>query len=227
MRQIKVADLMTDEVVCAAPGTAFGHIVQLLEEHGISGLPVLDDEDRVLGVVSRTDLLAHLPPEARTPGKAGGAPKEAGGAPGEAAGPATAAEVMSVPAVTVRADEPAAGAARLMARCGVDRLPVVDVEDRLVGIVTRRDLLHLFLRPDAEIRRRVVTEVLDAALGLPSGAVDVHVVHGVVALEGHVERQSQLTVLRGLVERLDGVVSVVSHVTALVDDTGSRSAMAW
>ncbi|NXY98707.1 CBS domain-containing protein [Streptomyces sp. BR123] len=216
---------MTDEVVCAAPGTAFEHIVQLLREHGISGLPVLDGEDRVLGVVSRTDLLAHLPPEARTLQTRGtpGPP----GAPGEGAGPATAAEVMSVPAVTVRADEPAAGAARLMARRGVDRLPVVDGEDRLVGIVTRRDLLHLFLRPDTEIRRRVVTEVLHSALGLPARAVDVHVVHGTVALEGHVERQSQLAVLRSLVERLDGVVSVVSHVTALVDDTAGRSAMAW
>ncbi|MFD0265573.1 HPP family protein [Streptomyces sp. NPDC127106] len=218
MRQIKVADLMTDEVVCAAPGTTFEHVVKLLEEHGIGGLPVLDDEDRVLGVVSRTDLLAHLPPEP--------------GAPGETGGPATAAEVMSVPAVTVRADEPAAEAARLMARRGVERLPVVDVEDRLVGIITRRDLLRLFLRPDTEIRRRVVTEVLDDALDLPSGAVDVHVVHGVVALEGRVERRSQLTVLRSLVERIEGVASVVSYVTALVDDTGSlsrsrsRSAMA-
>ncbi|MFD7624900.1 CBS domain-containing protein [Streptomyces sp. NPDC059851] len=213
MRQIKVADLMTDEVVCAAPGTAFEHVVGLLEEHDITGLPVLDDEDRVLGVISRTDLLAHLPPEEHVPGGA--------------AGPATAAEVMSVPAVTVRADEPAAGAARLMVRRGVERLPVVDVEDRLVGIVTRRDLLRLFLRPDAEIRRRVVTEVVDGTLCLPSGAVEVDVAHGVVALEGRVERQSQLTVLRSLAERIEGVVAVVSHVTARIDDTGSRSAMAW
>ncbi|MFD8413098.1 HPP family protein [Streptomyces sp. NPDC059650] len=213
MRRITVADLMTDEVVCAAPGTALEHVVTLLGEHDFSGLPVLDDEDRVLGVVSRTDLPGHLPQQPHVPG--------------ETTGPATAAEAMSAPAVTVRADEPAAHAARLMARRGVQRLPVVDVEDRLVGILTRRDLLRLFLRPDAEIRGRVVREVLDEALGLPSAAVDVHVVHGVVALEGRVERQSQLRLLRGLVERLDGVVAVVSHVTAHHDDTAGRHAPAW
>ncbi|MER7120597.1 BON domain-containing protein [Streptomyces goshikiensis] len=102
---------------------------------------------------------------------------------------------------------------------GIVRLPVVDEEDRLVGIVTRRDLLHLFVRPDSEIRRRVTDEVLTEVLGVPAGDVDVHVVDGSVTLNGRVERRSQLPVLLGLVGQLDGVVAVASHVRARTDDT--------
>lgn len=120
--------------------------------------------------------------------------------------------------VTVRTEETAPDAARLMMRSGVERLPVVDDEDRLVGIVTRRDLLRLFLRPDAEIRRRLVEEVLVGTMGLRADVVTVHVVDGVVTLEGQLESQNQITILTCLAEQLDGVVAVMSHVSAPVDD---------
>ncbi|MFD8413111.1 CBS domain-containing protein [Streptomyces sp. NPDC059650] len=221
MNRIKVADLMTDEVVSVAPGTAFKDVAKLLAQYDISGVPVLDEEDRVVGVVSQTDVLAQAAPDplASTPD-------------GDPARPVTAGELMSAPAVTVHADATAADAARLMTRRGIERLPVVDVEDRLVGIVTRRDLLRVFLRPDAEIRRRV-QDVLSDALGGSAGGVDVHVVDGIVTLDGVVPRRSQLPVLRSLVERLDGVVAAASRVTARTDDTAitptgaSRPAMPW
>ncbi|WP_369779398.1 CBS domain-containing protein [Streptomyces sp. R33] len=222
MKHIKVADLMTDEVVSAAPGTAFKDVAKLLAQYDISGVPVLDDEDRVMGVVSQTDLLAHAGP--------GPGSSWQNGTAGE---PPTASDVMSAPAVTVRAEETAADAARLMTRRAIERLPVVDVEDRLVGIVTRRDLLRMFLRPDSEIRRRINDEILAEALGVPTEDVDVHVVDGVVTLEGHVERRSQLPPLLGLVEQLEGVVAVASRVTARTDDTAAtyadqaRHAMPW
>ncbi|MFF5777763.1 CBS domain-containing protein [Streptomyces virginiae] len=222
MKHIKVADLMTDEVVSVAPGTAFKDTAKLLAQYDISGVPVLDDEDRVVGVVSQTDLLAHAAPGPDTSRQNG-----------TEAEPPTAGDVMSAPAVTVRAEETAADAARLMTRRGIERLPVVDVEDRLVGIVTRRDLLRMFLRPDSEIRRRVTGEVLTEVLGVPTGDIDVHVVDGIVTLDGHVERRSQLTALLSLVERLDGVVTVAPQVTARTDDTATthpdhaRHAMPW
>ncbi|MER6103343.1 CBS domain-containing protein [Streptomyces sp. NPDC001832] len=132
MRHIKVGDLMTDEVVSVVPVTSFKEVAKLLAQYDISGLPVLDDEDRVVGVVSESDLLSR---------QAAGHP-----VPGDAPDTATrdmaeltAAEIMSVPAVTVRAEETAPDAARLMTRRGVERLPVVDDEDRLVGILTRRE----------------------------------------------------------------------------------------
>ncbi|WP_371613951.1 CBS domain-containing protein [Streptomyces sp. NBC_00454] len=222
MKHLKVANLMTDEVVSVAPGTGFKDVAKLLAQYDISGVPVLDDEDRVVGVVSQTDLLAHT--------VSGSHPSEQSP---PAPGPPTAGEVMSAPAVTVHAEETVADAARLMTRRGIERLPVVDVEDRLVGIVTRRDLLRLFLRPDSEMRRRITDEVLTEVLGVPAGDVDVHVVDGIVTLEGRVERRSQLPALLGLVEQLDGVVAVASRITARTDDTAgmhadrARHAMPW
>ncbi|MEU3403617.1 CBS domain-containing protein [Streptomyces sp. NPDC006670] len=221
MKHLKVADLMTDEVVSVAPGTAFKNVAKLLAQYDVSGFPVLDDEDRVVGVVSQTDLLGHAMP--------GSDPAEQ---KSTAAGPPSAGEVMSAPAVTVHAEETAADAARLMTRRSIERLPVVDVEDRLVGIVTRRDLLRIFLRPDSEIRRRVTDDVLTDVLGVPAGDVDVHVVDGIVTLDGQVERRSQLPALLSLVERLDGVVAVASRVTARTDDMTTpadhaRHAMPW
>ncbi|MFE5806096.1 CBS domain-containing protein [Streptomyces sp. NPDC056491] len=222
MKHIKVADLMTAEVVSVAPDTAFKDVAKLLAQYGVSGLPVLDDEDRVVGVVSQTDILAHAAPDPRTTRPA--VPP---------AGPPTAGDVMSAPAVTVHAEGTAADAARLMTRRGIERLPVVDEEDRLVGIVTRRDLLRLFVRPDSEIRRRVTDEVLTEVLGVPAGDIEVHVVDGFVTLNGRVERRSQLAVLLSLVEQLDGVVAVASHVGARTDDTlathagHARDAQPW
>ncbi|MFB6614293.1 CBS domain-containing protein [Streptomyces sp. NPDC085524] len=221
MKSLKVADLMTDEVVSVAPATAFKDVVKLLAQYDISGLPVLDEEDRVVGVVSQTDVLAHAAPGAQAP------PHDA--APSR---PTTAGEIMSAPAVTVLAGETAADAARLLTRRGIERLPVVDEEDRLVGIVTRRDLLRMFLRPDSEIRHRVQEVLMDVA-GASADDVEVHVVNGIVTLEGRVALRSQLPVILGLVERLDGVVAVAPRITARTDDataTGAgpvRHAMPW
>ncbi|SFX62259.1 CBS domain-containing protein [Streptomyces atratus] len=206
MKHIKVGDLMTDDVVSVVSLTSFKEVAKLLAQHDISGLPVLDDEDRVVGVVSESDLLSR---------QAAGHPDA--GATASSGAECTAAEIMSTPAVTVHAVESAPGAARLMTRSGVERLPVVDDEDRLVGIVTRRDLLRLFLRPDAEIRRRIIQDVLVSAMGLGPDAVTVHVIDGVVTLEGRLESRSQIAILAYLAEQLDGVVAVVSHVTAPVD----------
>ncbi|MFB7462320.1 CBS domain-containing protein [Streptomyces sp. NPDC056224] len=226
MKHIKVGDLMTDEVVSVVTSTSFKDVAKLLAQHDISGLPVLDDEDRVLGVVSESDLIGR---ETADRPLARGVPDGRGTFPADF----SAGEVMTAPAVTVPAEETVAGAARLMARRGVERLPVVDDEERLVGIVTRRDLLRLFLRPDAEIRRRVVEGILMDTMGLGADAVAVHVVDGVVALDGRLERRSQVPVLVRLTGQVEGVVAVVPRLSARVDDSPltppSRSArdMPW
>ncbi|MER5497540.1 CBS domain-containing protein [Streptomyces sp. NPDC002466] len=193
MKHVKVGDLMTDNVVSVLPGTSFRETAKLLAEHGISGLPVVDEDDHVVGVVSESDLLARRA--------------------------LTAQKLMTSPAVTVHAEEAVADAARLMVRRGVERLPVVDEEERLVGIVTRRDLLCVFLRPDAEIRRRIREEVLADAADPPEDAVDVHVLDGVVTLVGRVRRRSRAVLLLRLAERVEGVVAVVDRLSAREDDT--------
>ncbi|MGW6562893.1 CBS domain-containing protein [Streptomyces hydrogenans] len=203
MKHLKVGGLMTDDVVSALPAMSFRDVAKLLAEHDITGLPVVDTDDHVVGVVSESDLLARRAPTVRG--------------------------VMSAPAVTVHAEEAAADAARLMARLGVERLPVVDEEERLVGIVTRRDLLRVFLRPDPEIRRRIREEVLADAMDLPPDAIDVHVLDGVVTLAGRLRRRSQASMLRRLAERVEGVVAVVDRLSAgddgtRVDASSTRSA---
>ncbi|MGW2177551.1 CBS domain-containing protein [Streptomyces sp. NPDC001732] len=193
MKRMKVGGLMTDDVVSVLPKTSFGEVAKLLAEHDIGGLPVVDEDDHVVGVVSGSDLLARRM--------------------------LTALELMSVPAVTVHAEESVADAARLMVRRGVARLPVVDEEERLVGIVTRRDLLHVFLRPDAEIRHRIREDVLADAMDLPEDAVDVHVLDGAVTLAGRVRSRSQAVMLLRLAGHVEGVVAVVDRLSVREEDT--------
>ncbi len=197
-----VGEVMTRNVVQARRTTPFKEVVRLLDQHRISGLPVLDDDDKVLGVVSGTDLVRAQAQRAdRDPSAA-----------------VTAADVMSSPAITVHPEQSVPDAARLMERRGVERLPVVDEEDRLIGIATRRDLLRVFLRTDDDIRRQVTDEVLAGALGLPAGAVRVLVRDGVVTLEGRVELRSQVPEAVHAVWRLEGVVGVMNALTYRVDD---------
>ncbi|WP_426405190.1 CBS domain-containing protein [Streptomyces sp. R-07] len=193
MKHMKVGGLMTDDVVFAIPTTSVREVARMLAEHDISGVPVVDEDDRVVGVVSESDLLTRAE--------------------------LTARELMSRPAVTVHAEESVADAARLMVRRGVERLPVVDEEERLVGIVTRRDLLRVHLRPDTEIRRRIREDVLTDAMHLPGDAVDVHVLEGVATLAGRVRRRSQTLTLVELAERVDGVVAVIDRLSFREDDT--------
>ncbi|MFD0373776.1 CBS domain-containing protein, partial [Streptomyces sp. NPDC127112] len=101
MKHIKVGDLMTGDVVSVTPDTPFKEVAKLLTQYDISGLPVLDEEDRVVGVVSQTDLLART---ARAP--------EPSGEADTPAGPPTAGGAMSAPAITIRAEDTAADAAR-------------------------------------------------------------------------------------------------------------------
>ncbi|MGB8940124.1 MAG: CBS domain-containing protein [Streptomyces sp.] len=126
---------------------------------------------------------------------------------------------MSRPAVTVHAEDTVAFGARMMAQRGVERLPVVDDKDRLVGMVTRRDLLQLFLRPDALLHREVVEEVLGRALCLPLTVVMVDVHDGVVTLTGEVERRIEATVAQRMAQQVDGVIDVLSELTWRIDDS--------
>jgi CBS domain-containing protein len=226
MRQNKVGSVMATEVVTARYGTPFKEVARLLTEHRISGLPVIDEDDKALGVISETDLMvrqAGVPDPYETPrrfrftGLTRGARRQA--AKGHAR---TAGQLMSVPPVTVHADETIAEAARTMARSRVERLPVVDDEDRVVGIVTRRDLIQVFLQPDDVIRREVIDEVLVRTLWLSPSTVEVAVYEGVVTLTGDVERRSEAEIAVSMTDRIDGVVAVVDRLTYRLDDSHLR-----
>ncbi|MFC9000334.1 CBS domain-containing protein [Streptomyces rochei] len=226
MRNQKVGSVMTTEVVRAEYGTPFKAVAGLLSEHRVSGLPVVDDDQHVIGVVSETDLMLHQaatplayepPPRFRLARLTPRARRQAAKARARTAG-----RLMTAPAVSVHAEDTVVEAARTMVEHRVNRLPVLDEDDRLVGIVTRHDLLQTFLRPDAEIREEVIREVLQRGLWLVNGSVDVTVTEGVVTLEGQLERKSETEIAVAMTRRTDGVVDVVDRLTHRFDDSEFR-----
>ncbi|WP_328980298.1 CBS domain-containing protein [Streptomyces canus] len=223
MKHNKVGSVMTTDVVRATYGTPFKEVARLLAAHRISGLPVVDEDDKVIGVISETDLVAR---QAATPGPY--EPRRRFAFPGltraarrqaAKAHARTAGRLMTEPPVTAHADDTVVEAARTMAEHQVERLPVLDEADRLVGIVTRRDLLQVFLRPDGDIRDEVIEDVLGRTLWLPPRSIDVSVVQGVVTLTGHMERKSETAIALSMIARIDGVVGVVDKLTYRLDDT--------
>ncbi|GAA2784424.1 CBS domain-containing protein [Kitasatospora paracochleata] len=199
-----VGEMMTREVVKVTPETGFREIVALLREYDITAVPVVDADGRPLGVVSEADLLrtqaAQEDPATLLP------PPQA-----PDVGPATARELMTSPALCTAPDASVVAAARLMARRGVKRLPVVDEEGRLVGMVSRSDLLRVFLRDDLVIRREIVEEVLGRMAGISPAAVGVEVEQGRVVLSGTIEPADLVPIVLRLCRAVDGVVSVTDR----------------
>ncbi|GGM68274.1 CBS domain-containing protein [Dactylosporangium sucinum] len=217
-----LADVMTRDVVTVREDTTFDDIVGLLTERHVSAVPVVDGRDRVLGVVSEADLLRKLEFADTDPAALAGTPAAAvGRAARVKAAACTAAGLMTAPAVTAPAGMPVTAAARMMEAAGVKRVPVVDEGRRLVGIASRRDLLTVFLRPDNAIRHEVVRGVLETLLWIAPTEVTVDVRHGVVYLDGELDRRSLAESVVGMVRAVDGVVDVVSRLTYPLDDTGS------
>jgi CBS-domain-containing membrane protein len=216
MGRCRVGEVMTADVVSVAEDTPFRKIVDLIEERGISGLPVVDRSRRVVGVVSEADLLAKVEFAGTAAGPRLFEGHRSRAARGKAGG-GVAAEVMTTPAVTVSPDVPVPAAVKLMASTGVKRLPVTDATGCLVGIVTRSDLVKVFLRSDEQIRADVAADLAQVP-GLEPEEVRVEVADGVVVLTGEVPRLSLVSVTSRLAERVDGVVRVVNRLTHRYDD---------
>jgi len=210
MQHRTVQDVMTREVVRVTPATGFHEIVALLGEFDITAVPVVDADDRPVGIVSEADLMrtqsAQEDPSALLP-----PPPAAAEGPGQA-GAATAQELMTSPAICITPSASVVAAARLMARHQIKRLPVVDEDGRLAGLVSRRDLLQVFLRDDQSIRADIVEGVLGQVEGVSPAAVGVEVDQGRVTLSGTVERTYLVPVLLRLCRSLDGVVSVTDRI---------------
>ncbi len=199
---------MTTAVVHVRPDTAFKEIVRLLAEHDITSVPVLDDEDRPLGLVSEADLLLN---EAAQEDPAGLMltprlePRE------HARSRATTAEgLMTSPVACARPEWTVVEAARLMQGERLKRLAVVDEAGRLVGVVSRSDLLRVFLRHDRAIREEIRHEVLRRTLDIDPDTLDVRVRDGLVTLTGTVEHPGLAQVVERLCRSVDGVVGVNS-----------------
>jgi CBS domain-containing protein len=215
---MNVRDLMTTGVRTVSPETPLKDVAAILAEHGISGLPVCDGEGRVLGVVSEGDILFKEQGDRERRGGPLARLVDNSHARGAAKVSArTAGEAMTSPAITITPERPASTAARIMLDHRVNRLPVVR-DGVLVGLVTRADLVRAFTRADDDIVAEIREDVLRRALWLEPDTVEVTVERGEVELAGEIEAKSDAEVLRKLVQRIPGVVSVHSNVLYRVDD---------
>lgn len=216
----QVAEVMTRNVVSLRKHAEYKEIVQVMRLRRFSAFPVLDEEDNVVGVVSEDDLLVK---EGYGP-QVGGPRFLTRHADRARAAALTAGELMTSPAITIRPEATVAEAARTMHGKHVKRLPVVDGNGRLVGVVSRVDLLGVYDRPDEDIRRQIVEEVIRIAFTLDSLAFDVTVTGGVVTLSGYVDREAVALSLLRAVRQVDGVVAVRDRLSYPRQQTGVHSA---
>ncbi len=210
MRHATVESVMTSPVVLVSPETGFREIVALLSEYEITGVPVVDAEGRPLGVVSEADLLRTLAAQ-EDPASLLPAPESAQAGPD---GEVTAADLMTAQPVCTTPDTSVVAAARMMSRHGLKRLPVLDEEGRVVAVVSRGDLLRVFLREDMVIRREIVEEVLGRIDGVSPAEIGVEVNQGRVVLSGTVPEPHLVPIVLNLCRSVDGVVSVTDRLGA-------------
>ncbi|MET9776468.1 CBS domain-containing protein [Streptomyces sp. NPDC006367] len=215
MKHQKVCDVMSDAVIRVQRGTPFKEIAHLLQDYDITAVPVVDSEDRPVGVVSEADLLQKM--WGAEPDGSAGHGTEPGRAGAKAAA-TDAAGLMTSPAVCAREDWSVVDAARVMARQGIKRLLVVDDDGRLIGVVSRGDLLRVFLRQDRAIRTEIIEEALVRTLGLAPSSVQVDVTHGHAVLSGRLPEDVPVSVLEELCRRVDGVVAVEFRPAGETDD---------
>jgi len=189
-----VRDIMTTPVVTVRPDTPYRELAAMFREHRVSGFPVTAGDGTVIGVVSESDLLALADGRHHRGHRADGQ--------------ATAGDLMTHPAVTISPEDPVQTAARLMHSHRLQRLPVVDRDGRLEGIVSRSDVLSVFRRSDEEIRREITQDVIADGFFTDPARFTVTVHNGIVTLEGEPGSAVLGAGIAGQVEHIEGVVAV-------------------
>jgi CBS domain-containing protein len=207
-RHRTVADVMTTHVHVAGPLAPFKFLVRLIEENRVSAIPIVDHKGMPVGIVSEADLL--LKERRRQPAKAEGT---------------LASDLMTSPPITVPTGTSLGEAARLMQEKNVRRLVVIDSRGRIAGIVSRSDLLQVFLRSDDDLRDEIADTLIPALFASPPEGIGIEVHSNVVTLSGQVDRKSDADRLGRLIGELDGVVEVVNKLSYRWDET-QRSARA-
>ena len=211
MRRLRVRDVMTTDVRSVRRSTPVKDIAVQLAGRKISAVPVVDDERTVVGVVSEADLLPKQFPPGRWALPRRRARHDA----------RVAEELMTAPAVTIGPDESIVECARRMTHQHVKRLPVVDRYGKLVGILSRADLISVFVRSDSSLREEIVQDIFTEILLIPAQQAEaaVAVDDGVVTLTGQLDRKSSIPIAVSLTRRVSGVVDVVNKLTFAFDDT--------
>jgi CBS domain-containing protein len=221
MKVWTVTDVMSTDVVFVGPQTPYREIVDAVMSRGFSAVPVVDRFDRIIGVVSEADLLCKVELAGELPDRRVFAGQRHRNAKVKA-NALTADGLMTSPAVTVFATTTIVDAAKAMDREKVKSLPVINLVGRLVGIVSRSDLLKVHLRPDEEIRRDIIDAIISPMLPVTVKAVTVEVNQGVVRIAGELDRSTLVEFVGRMVAGVSGVVAVTNELTAPL--AGSRLA---
>jgi CBS domain-containing protein len=200
-----VRDVMATRVVAVGKTTSFKAMIVRMRKSRVSAFPVVDDQGRVIGVVSQADMLDKEADLATDPGPLASVLRFGNH---DKAAAVTAADLMTSPPVTAAPDTPLAEAARLMRDRRVKRLPVIDATGHLIGIVSRGDVLSVFTHPDADIRREAAEEMIAESLMLDSRGLGVTVHDGIVTLMGRPETRQVGRDLVEAVRHIDGVIAV-------------------
>lgn len=223
---LTIRDVMTSSVILVHPSTPLKEVAQALIDNGISGVPVVDADGVVLGVVSEADLLVkeqgadairHRPLS-----RFFGDSKESR-AQLIKLGATTAGDAMTAPARTITSSRSIHEAAAIMTAHRVNRLPVVD-DGRLVGMVTRADLVRAYVRSDDELADTIRNDVILRILWLDPVHFDVVVRDGVASISGQVERRSTAAMVERLVRMVPGIVDVHASVSWATDDSSLEPA---
>ncbi|MFF0073165.1 CBS domain-containing protein [Streptomyces sp. NPDC005494] len=201
----RVKDVMTQTVVAVGLEARFKEVVAAMNQWQVTAVPVLEGEGRVVGVISEADLLLKEELRDEDSTMIGQGKRLSDHAK---AGAVTARDLMSSPAVTVEANALLPQAARLMAQHRIKRLPVVDERGVLKGIVSRTDVLKVFLRTDDELADEVRQEVVDHLFPVSRRGIGVEVTQGRVTLEGEVRDAALIPVAERLARAVEGVVDV-------------------
>jgi CBS domain-containing protein len=216
--EMRVEDVMTVDVAAVKPESSLKDVARELSGRRISGMPVVDDDGRVIGVISEADVLAKEESEPEQPAGVMARLLDRERDEPTGFGARVVREAMTSPPITIEPHWPVAMAAEQMINGGVNRLPVVR-EGRLVGIVTRADLVRAFARSDEQIAGDIREMVaLQQELWRDQQPVEVRIEAGEVTLAGEVRRRDEAIVLPKMVRTVPGVVSVRSGLTWSEED---------
>lgn len=202
--RVHVVDLMTTDVITVSPETPIKDAARLMFRHRVSGLPVCDEMSCLVGIITEADFLRL---------------EVARGEADEPVPVETVGEVMNRGVVTVGPDQTIPDAAKIMVVQDVKRLPVVDDEQHILGILSRLDVVAVFTRPDEVIEDEIREDLIRRVLFVDPDDIDVRVLDGVVSLSGEIATRNESRLLEEITRRLDGVIRVQNELTWRLDDS--------
>ena len=210
---MRVLDVMTIDVITTTPSAYLKEAARTMGGAGVSGLPVVDESGTLVGIITEADFLER---------EADRSQRRLLSAMIEERGPIvdaeTVGEVMTRDPVVIFPEASVTEAARVMAHHHVKRLPVVDANGALVGIISRADVVAVFTRPDDVIEDEIREDIVKRVLLLEADSLDVDVTNGVVTISGSAPTATDARLLEALVRRIDGVVRLESRVAYDVND---------